>query len=204
MRKRRVVVSAGGAVALSMVVAVAPAGASDTGVATQTTAGKYCVSVLGKAPAGQESPELYRHCSTTPFDTSAHLNGAAAQAGLRGRLAASGAPAGLAETMARASVRLLIVRAYADAGFAGTYWDYYADDDDGRCDSSGYLWRPDDYWSTHLSSLEKSSGTYCNTATLVTRDKASSGNVDLPAANLSGTFNDNVGRMQIFDGNGRP
>ncbi|WP_412738467.1 hypothetical protein [Krasilnikovia sp. MM14-A1259] len=173
-------------------------------MSTASAEGRYCVSVLGKAPAaGQDSPELYRYCQDTPFDTEAYVKGATAQSQLRRSFAARGASAKEAAVQAR-SVNLHILRAWSDADFNGNFWDYYAQDADGHCDSAGYSWRPDDWWSTHLSSLQRGWNSYCNRVTLFDRAGSHSDTWDMDLSYVMARYNDNVARLQIFNGNGHP
>lgn len=203
MRTRLRVLAAIGAVVMPLTAAVLPAQAANAQAPAQPGPGQSCVSVLGKAAAGKDSPELYRYCSDKPFDSQAHLQSAAAQTELRRSLVARGATSVQAEQQAKAAVNLHILRAWDAANYAGEYWDYYANDADGRCDSAGYSWRPSDWWSTHISSLERGWNAYCNTVTLYNRQDTQSVTWEMNVSVMWG-FNDNVKRLQIFNGNGRP
>lgn len=115
---------------------------------------------------------------------------------------ARGATIEQADRQSRAA-QLHIFRAWHAANYSGDYWDYYANDADGHCDSAGYQWKPSDWWSKNLSSLQRGWNAYCNTVTLYNRQNTESVTWAMDVPVMWG-FNDNVKRLQIFNGDGRP
>jgi hypothetical protein len=142
---------------------------------------EYCVVVLGKAPSpGAASPEVYRHCSAQPFDSAAQLNSSEA------RSAGVVSPASSTH----------LVRVFQDNNYKGQWWDYYGDA--GPCDSAGYRWDPDDWWSSHLSSIEKGYNSNCNHMRLYSKDKKHSQVYGLSTPQIGPYYNDNTYRTQIY------
>jgi hypothetical protein len=170
-----------------------PAQAGSDGAVPE--AERYCVVVLGKASTTDGvSPELYKHCSATPFDADVHLRSTQAQTRFerssQPRASASEAPSTLA-----AAAQVHLIRAYTDANFKGTWWDYYGAED---CDQYGYQWIPSDWWKVRLSSIWRD-GT-CSRVRLHTRDGQQWQEFGLSLSNFGTTYNDNVGRTHIWAG----
>ncbi|WP_329108629.1 hypothetical protein OG792_08215 [Micromonospora sp. NBC_01699] len=194
MRLNKRLLAATSVVVAVLVGAVAPAQAAGS---TSEKSGQYCVVVLGKAsnPA-TISPELYRHCSPHSFDTRAHLQDIEVQNELAGILAATNAvTGGEVATSAVASTHLF--RAWSAAGYEGEYWDYYGSE---PCDEYGYYWNPSGWWSTHLSSIERGYQSNCDRVRLHTIDGSAWAEFNVSLSNLTSTYNDNVGELQIWNG----
>ncbi|MFE9203849.1 hypothetical protein [Micromonospora sp. NPDC007230] len=183
--------------------ALAPLGALAAPAQAHTSAGKaaqsgqYCVVVLGKASSpGEVSPELYRHCSATPFDTKAHLRSGQAQKAYLARNADTVSTDSSPETLT-AAAQVHLIRAWEDANYKGQYWDYYGG---AACDQYGYRWDPDTWWRDHLSSIESGYNSKCTRARLHTWDLQKWGEFALSLSYVGSTYNDNVGRVQIWNG----
>jgi hypothetical protein len=176
---------------LGALAAPAQAGAN-TGKAEQ-----YCVVVLGKAPSpGEVSPELYRHCSPTPFDTRAHLRSAQAHESYDRRSTALGSAVSSPDTLT-AAADVLLMRAWSNANYSGPNWEYWAG---APCDQYGYRWDPNYSWSLSVSSIEKGPASNCHRARLHTRDMSKWQEFGLSLPYVGSTYNDNVGRVQIWNG----
>ena len=156
-------------------------------VAAQATgsgeAENYCAVVLGKsADPDTPSPELYRHCSATPFDMDGHIRAETARG------------AGLA----KAASATPLIRLYEHNRWEGKQWTYYGSD--GPCDHAGYLWRTTDYWGTHLSSIMKVSGSNCDQSSLSNFGHTYFGYYALPFDQLPPELNDKVDYVRFWHG----
>jgi hypothetical protein len=139
------------------------------------TSDQYCVIVPGKATETESSPEEFRYCQETPFDTQAYLD----------------ARPGIA-----AAKQTHIARMYKDTDYRGTWWDYYGAD--GPCDKYGYKWNPSDWWQHNLSSVKQGYNSNCNWIQVWSLDRKSWDFYQLPAPNI-GKYGDNISEMQIFN-----
>jgi hypothetical protein len=172
-------ISAAAAV-VGVLTAAAPAGAA-TGSTPSTAQGKHCVVVVGKAPTdGGVSPELYRKCANTAAKARAQLASPQAQA----------------QTNGKAIQATALMIWYSDDQYRGNSTTVYGDF--GTCDSSGYRLRPDNYWSTNISSARGIGS--CTAATFHNRASTVARAFWLPVANLGTALNDNVGIIDVYRG----
>ncbi|GGM81658.1 hypothetical protein GCM10012275_60380 [Longimycelium tulufanense] len=180
LRRWATVVAATGA-ALALVAPgaqAAPEASSDSG--------SYCVIVYGKASEGQNSPERFRHCSTSSIeDARSQMRAWSAHTATRNLL--------------RPAEPARIMLWYPDANYGGKHTEIWGDD--GPCDSAGYRLEPDDWWQKNLSSIWGDSN--CTRATLYNRALTERSNERFITPYARGgtnldQFNDNVGRIQAF------
>jgi len=68
------------------------------------------------------------------------------------------------------------------------------------CDSAGYRFTPSPYWKTHISSLGQGAAP-CNRARVYNNvDPSTSATTYVIPTNGIGEYNNNVGRMQVYNG----
>jgi hypothetical protein len=89
-----------------------------------------------------------------------------------------------------------LFRAYEDNNFQGQWWDYYGDA--GPCDTAGYHWNLSDWWSKHLSSIEKGYNSNCNYATLWSNYNNWTTTYELSQSYLDSYWNDNTYQLQVY------
>lgn len=173
-------ISAAAAV-VGVLTAASPAGAAAGSTQASTAEGTHCVVVVGKAPSdGGVSPELYRNCADTAAKARAQLASPGAKAVTNGK--------------AVQSTALMIW--YSDDQYRGNSTTVYGGS--GTCDSSGYRLRPDNYWSTNISSARGIGS--CTAATFHNRASTFARAFWLPVANLGTALNDNVGIIDVYRG----
>ena len=88
-----------------------------------------------------------------------------------------------------------LIRAFEHRDYQGQSWDYYGDE--GPCDQYGYRWDPDDWWSKHLSSIEKGYDSNCNKLRVHDRGRTKWREFGLSVGFLE-DYNDNVSQTQVW------
>lgn len=134
---------------------------------------KYCSVLVGKAPEGQDSPVIAKACSNE--------SQAAADDQLQFRTQRS----------ISAATNLMIW--YANTGLSGNSTVIYGNA--GPCDGGGYRVVPNTYWQTNMSSIRRQQT--CDRATLFNRPQTQRGTFVLDTPTI-GSFDNNVGRVQVF------
>jgi hypothetical protein len=156
------------AVAACLVAATALVGTADVAGAAEPQPQQFCASLVGaEKDLDGNSVVLARACSDTSPEA-----------------AAAALPA---------VVRTKLMTWYVDAGWRGRSEDLYGSQ--GTCDREGYTFRPDRYWSTHLSSIRGSGA--CNAIWLYNGQNSDSAR--LPYSFGATEYNDNVWKLNVFN-----
>jgi hypothetical protein len=168
-----------GLVSATAIVAVAVLHA---GNAVAAADGPYCAILVGKAPAGKESPVLAQVCSDT----------SAAQAESM-MLAKAGVPA---STLLMTMFENVDYNSFALPGPGNARKDVFGSA--GPCDSAGYRLGVDIWWSVRVSSILGANN--CNVARVYNQalnDADDFGMRLFERGTWLERFNDNVGRFQV-------